>query len=49
MDNCDGCASPCEAEDERIPTCPCIECIVKVMCETACHPWITWYLNEEDY
>lgn len=29
-------------DNKPILPCPCSECIIKVMCENICDPWISW-------
>ncbi len=51
IDNCKGCSSEdstctklyCKEVDGNIYTCPCASCIVKVICEIPCEPFIRHY------
>ena len=50
MESCEGCVAPCIPESTLDPaTCPCVKCIVKVMCTDSCDTWDDWFhLYEEE-
>jgi hypothetical protein len=44
MDYCDGCIAPCTPEKTGDPSgCPCVNCIVKMMCFDSCDEWEDWF------
>jgi len=42
--NCNGCGTECEMiEFNKDRSCPCTQCLVKIMCENICEGWEKWY------
>ncbi len=50
-DNCKGCnsrLSECTVPHKQNFTCPCVNCIVKMMCNVICHEYMEYFRIDKD-